>query len=78
MFELYLVACVAMRACEYVTVPHRYESEARCQQQGAVLAGMVRGRHPHAGDALTYTAACRPQQTALLSPMEAADGSLRR
>lgn len=70
MFELYLVACIAMRACEYVTVPHHYESEARCQQQGAMLAGMTRGRHPQAGNDLSYTATCRPRQTAWLAPAE--------
>ena len=68
MFELFLVACIATRACEYVTVPHHYESEARCQQQGAVLAGMVRGRHPQAGIELNYVATCRPPRTAWLAP----------
>lgn len=78
MFELYLVACIAMRACEYVTVPHHYESETRCQQQGAVLAGMVRGRHPQAGIELTYVATCRPPRTAWLAPRQESDETLSR
>lgn len=68
MFELFVVACISLRACEYVTAPIHYESEARCLQQAAVLAGMARGRHAEAGNNLTYEATCRPAQTAWLTP----------
>lgn len=67
MFELFVVACVAYRACEYVVVPMRYQDEARCFQQAALIAGMARGRHPAAGSSLTYEATCRPAATAWLA-----------
>ncbi|WP_029007925.1 hypothetical protein [Azospirillum halopraeferens] len=47
MFQLFVVACVALRACEYMTVPLPYPTEARCAQQAAILAGMVRARHQY-------------------------------
>lgn len=64
MFELFVVACIAMRACEYITVPLAYDSEARCWQQAALVAGMVRGRHARIGTGMTYEAVCRPQAVA--------------
>lgn len=64
MFELFVVACIAARACEYITVPLAYDSEARCQQQAALVAGMVRGRYPQAGNDMIYEAVCRPQAVA--------------
>lgn len=73
MFELFVVACIAMRACEYITVPLAYDSEARCQQQAALVAGMVRGRHARIGAGMTYEAVCRPQAVAWAVTLPAAD-----
>lgn len=71
MFELFVVACIAMRACEYITVPLAYDSEARCQQQAALVAGMVRGRHARIGNGMTYEAVCRPQAMAWVATLPA-------
>ncbi|MGQ9365581.1 hypothetical protein [Azospirillum sp. ST 5-10] len=58
MFELFVVGCVALRACEYVTVPIIYPTEARCAQQAAIVAGMVGARFPFRE--LSYEYSCRP------------------
>lgn len=61
MFTLILVACINMRACEYRTVTIDVATEAACARQAALIAGMVRGRYPHAGRDLTYEFVCRPE-----------------
>ncbi len=43
MYELFLVACVGAKICQYVTVPYDYPTEARCHIAAAVLAGQLRG-----------------------------------
>ena len=58
MFELFVVACVAARACEYITAPLTYPTEARCAEQAAILAGMVRARHSLRE--LSYEYTCSP------------------
>lgn len=68
MFELFVVACIAYRACEYTVAPLRYPDEARCRQQGALLAGMARGKHADAAGAeLHYEITCRSAAAAWLT-----------
>lgn len=71
LFELFVVACIASRACEYVTVPAAYASRPACERQAAIIAGMVRGRHADAGRALVYEFTCTP--TSRLRPVETAE-----
>jgi hypothetical protein len=59
MFELFLVACVGLKVCEYLAVPQLYETEAQCAAQAALIAGMVNGRYD-AGGALTWRYECDP------------------
>ncbi len=59
MFELFVVACVGARICEYLDVPMLYPSEPRCVQQAALIAGTVKGRHDPSLE-LTYEYECRP------------------
>lgn len=61
MYELFLVACVGLNVCDYVAVPVTYESEARCIQQAALIAGMVNGRYDIAGP-LTVRYTCTSQE----------------
>ena len=44
MFHLVVVVCMSATACETVQVPLTYPTEARCAEQAAIVAGMVRGR----------------------------------
>lgn len=59
MVELFVLACVASRACEYITVPIAYPDERACARQAAIVAGMVRGRQPFGGT-LDYEYTCLP------------------
>lgn len=59
MFELFLIACVGLRACEYIAAPFAYVSEPVCARQAALIAGMVRGRHADAGRDLAVEFTCR-------------------
>jgi len=58
MYELFLVACVGVRLCQYVIVPYSYPTESRCRIAAAVLAGQVRGAGD-AGHELRYRHDCR-------------------
>ncbi len=45
MFQLFVIACVGLQACEYVAAPIAYPTETVCARQAALLAGMTRGRY---------------------------------
>ncbi len=58
MYELFLMACVGVKLCHYVTVPYSYPTESRCHIAAAMLAGQVRGtREP--GIDLSYRHDCQ-------------------
>ena len=44
MYELFLVACIGARICEYIHAPIFYPTENRCQIAAALVAGQVRGK----------------------------------
>lgn len=67
MFELFLVACVETHICEYVQVSDLYESEATCQMQAAIIAGMIQGRHDPSGN-VSYRFNCNLQEAAEAAP----------
>ena len=58
MYELFLVACVGAKLCQYVTVPYDYPTEARCHIAAALVAGQVRGTR-EAGLKLSYSHECQ-------------------
>lgn len=58
MYELFLIACVGGRICDYTLIPMLYTTEARCEQQAALLAGMQRGSRPP-GLGLSYRFRCQ-------------------
>jgi len=45
MFHLVVLVCISTSTCERLQVPFAYATEARCAEQAAIIAGMVRGRH---------------------------------
>jgi hypothetical protein len=57
MYELFLVACVGVKLCQYVMVPYSYPTESRCRIAAAMLAGQVRGSRESGLD-LTYRHDC--------------------
>ena len=60
MYELFLVACVGAKICQYLTAPIVYPTESRCRIAAALLAGQLRGtRSP--GRKLEYRHECRYQ-----------------
>jgi len=79
MFELFLVACVGFKVCEYLAIPEVYETEQACARQAALIAGMVNGRYDTGGE-LTWRYECNPteNQTAsiILPGTPDADGSV--
>jgi hypothetical protein len=60
MFELFVIACVGLKTCEYITAPIAYPSLERCEQQAAIIAGQVRGRRPP-GLKLEFETHCEPR-----------------
>ena len=62
MFELFLVACVGFKVCEYLAVPQPYETEQACAQQAALIAGMVNGRYDIGGE-LPWRYECYPGES---------------
>ncbi len=57
MVELFLIACIGLRTCEYLAVPQQFGTVAQCERQAALIAGMVRGRHATT-DLFEYKAFC--------------------
>jgi hypothetical protein len=60
MFELFLIACVGPKLCDYITAPIPYHTVERCQQQAAIIAGQVRGRAAP-GLKLEFETHCEPR-----------------
>ena len=58
MYELFLVACVGVKLCQYVTVPYSYPTETRCHIAAALVAGQVRGARASGLD-LSYRHDCQ-------------------
>lgn len=57
MYELFLIACVGVKMCQYISAPISYPTEFRCHMAAALVAGQVRGnRHP--GLKLDYKHTC--------------------
>jgi hypothetical protein len=76
MYELFLVACIGAKICQYLAVPISYPTESRCRIAAALIAGQVRGtRNP--GQTLKYDYECeRKLPVAELTP-QAAVGATR-
>jgi hypothetical protein len=73
MYELFLVACVGVKICQYLTAPISYPTESRCHIAAALLAGQVRGTE-NPGKRFEYRHECqRKFSVAELKPKSAPD-----
>lgn len=61
MYELFLVACVGAKICQYISAPITYPTITRCEIAAALVAGQVRGtKEP--GMRLEYSRECTPER----------------
>ena len=60
MYELFLIACVGAKICQYITAPIDYPTIARCQMAASLAAGRVGGSEDAAWP-LKYEFQCTPK-----------------